>query len=309
MMKWLMSFAGDPGLQIFTLAVFALTALAVALFLELTESRRGMRQAISFFKSVIVWIAGMAIILIFVRQYIPCFTKPEGLLPPVIGVPEFGSIVSDRDFYHDCFSDLLTVLSVVGTVFGLLVPIGSYLLQRNSLKDEADVFRSEMNAKNEDVANKQAGISEDIKSLKRDMTQVKESSAGWVRRMKDHARVELESMKSNMACLNSIYISNSVPEEAKVDLIQHYLYQFVCYLRCVESDPGCGAQDADVYRFCDAMKKFRKDHAIYSVAVKFFRQSMEGDECTFLGAVQPSYGSSAYGRLCEEIHRILPQAA
>lgn len=308
MKEGLVPFVGDPGMQIFGLSAFALALLTVVFALELTESRREMRHVMSSFRNVIVWVSGIAILTIFVRQYIPGFVKSHEHWNLVAGLPELAGMASERDFYHDCFCDLLTVLSVVGTVFGLIIPIGSYLLQRNSLKDEADNFRSELNSKNKEVTQKQDSLDQQMESLKLEVGRLKEMSAGLESERVDDAKNELESMRSNMACLATIYDSRCIPEDKKAKLIENYLLQFVCYLRRVAVIPNAGAIDADISRFCDTVNLFREDHMRYSVAVEAFRNAMKGDDCSFLGAVQSSYGRRAYILLRTEMRKLLPRA-
>lgn len=58
------------------------------------------------------------------------------------------------DLFNSQFSQLLVMLGFFGSVFGLLIPAGAYLLQRQSLNDERDRIKKELRDEIEDSQKK-----------------------------------------------------------------------------------------------------------------------------------------------------------
>ena len=85
------------------------------------------------------------------------------------------SVVAAYESLSNELSSWMAIMGIFATVFGLLIPIGSYLLQRQSLKDEKEVIRKEMGEASERSRNDLLGIIDRTKT---------ELSTGTIERMR-----------------------------------------------------------------------------------------------------------------------------
>ena len=75
------------------------------------------------------------------------------------------------ELFNSHFSNLLTFLGVFGTIFGLAIPAGAYLLQRQTLKDEKEILQKNIDRTYDKVSELMEKY-EELKQFKNQMNEI-----------------------------------------------------------------------------------------------------------------------------------------
>lgn len=287
------------------LSTLCILVVLLICWLSKTESRVWARRFYASAMGYVAIVVSVAMLLLFVVHYLPLplvqHPKPTsgGLCSPV-------RVESARDFYHDCFSDLLTVLSVLGTVFGLMVPVGAYLIQKRSLRDEAQMLQQEMKVRESQLGQKHRALQRSMRSMKEELDEctAELSHAKEMRNM--IFRSGIESMRSNMASILMTFRLPSLPEDDQVRIVEAYLTQFFFFIRLATACPTFGPFDSDIMRFSDAMQLFRGAKDAFRKAVAHYSSAMAGEDMPSASGLTMAFDSSQLSVLRKELEPILP---
>lgn len=274
-------------------------------WLSKTESRVWVRRFYASAMGYVAIVVSVAMLLLFVVQYLP-LPLVQHPKPASGGLGSPMRVESAREFYHDCFSDLLTVLSVLGTVFGLMVPIGAYFIQKRSLRDEAQMLQQEMKIRESQLGQKHRALQRSMRNMKKDLDEctAELSHAKEMRSM--IFRSGIENMRSNMVSILMMFRLPSLPEDDQVRIIEAYLMQFFFFIRLATACPTFGPFDSDIMRFSDAMQLFRGANDALRKAATHYSSAMTGEDMPSVSGLTLAFDSSQLSILRKELKLLLP---
>lgn len=290
------------------LAIVCLTGLgSVVLFLlawfQRTESRSRMRNGLALTRLYffVGWV--IAMLLLFAMKYIPTpYNHTSAIKSPVISryYPPSPK-QSPEEFYKENFSNLLTILGVFSTLFGVVVPFAGYLLQHKNLKDEAETLRLSVSEYRRMITNEQQKLQKMVVDL---TDEVHESKVAFdnLRSRRDYVmRCQIDGVRASMETLLAVYRVGLLPLADKEKIIKGYLVQFIGFLRLAACTPQLKPFSSDVGRFQDAMKLFRKDSCAYSNALTDFSHSLLTDPPQALPGLHLALTAGEYAKVESEL--------
>lgn len=303
------------------LAFCGLLTIVIVSWLTHTESRLQARRILSCVHCDVVIVVSLAMLLIFVLQYIP---------PPVLGQwrVRFSNLVKQcaerpsevsieaekvkdammlREFYHENFSDLLTIFSVLGTIFGIIVPLGAYFIQKRSIKDEAGILTNDVKARERELRRKQAAIAHELGGVRKELQDCR-SQLSRTKVLRDLvSKNGFESMRSNLLCAENIYRVPNLSPEVKKKIVNSYFMQFVNFLCFAAELPDGGANISDVKRFSDVISMFRRDDKkLYVEVVRGLRISLSESPMPNVSGLYIAFGEDGCRILRKELQPVVP---
>ena len=299
-----------PQTLIAGISIVGVLLLAVLCWFRITESRARACRILDCAQTHIFILIASSILLLFASLYIPV---------PALGAVRSGSTArsearqqqipgdqesSAQDFYRESFANLLTVFGVIGTLFGVIVPFAGYLLQRNSLKEEAANIRRDYYLREKGYNQKQRTMAQALGLMKNDIKEAQRYCEELRGRRDFIVRAQLDGIRANLEAYCVIFSVPGVSKDWKSRLFKMYLSLFVDFLRSAVTIPSAKPFTADIGRFNDAMKMFRKEKGIYDAVMDDFAQGMKGD----MDSVLPGLCKAFSENECEIIRHELGNA-
>lgn len=164
------------------------------------------------------------------------------------------SVVAAYESLSNELSSWMAIMGIFATVFGLLIPIGSYLLQRQSLKDERENLTKEM----VDVSEKSR---KDLLAII-DRTKI-ELATGTMEQMKPMWRF----LASNFDRFLVDDANNIIAGKATPIDVANFLIGFDVYLDCLVRAGNAGMVAEAVQKYHSAVDEVRKNHDLWQKVV------------------------------------------
>lgn len=300
------AFGADVDSVLLTLVLLCPLILSMLGCLMLTESRYWARQVWQSIMGYSAIVFLLAMVLLFVVHYIPSpLCKGCGNGSPV----KHALVVngdSPQSFYHDCFSDLLTVFSVLGAVFGVIVPVGAYFIQRRSLKDESVNLLKAMHLRESELRKNHTSLRRELRDLRGELDECEEGMTRVSELKELISRNSRESMRTNLYCTLVAYSLPGMSSEDKTRVVKSYLQQFVLLIRLACAFPKQGEFDSDVKRFSDAISLFRKGAVSYNSVLAQLADEMSDESVPSMPELTRSFNQDAIALLRKELSHVVP---
>lgn len=208
------------------------------------------------------------------------------------------------DLFSSQFSQLLTFLGFFGTIFGLVIPAGAYLLQKQTLKEEKDSLLEQIksvNIENKNIKEVQQQTQEQLKNVKEENKNIKEMQQQTQEQMKkvneeytniEHLQSEL--FKSTQTAFDGLanfalfqIVNGDVHNEKKTNLFAMWLIAFDNAVNCaVKAHNSAGLINlikgmrfqVDLFSNCQSMQEFRNAIGIVHSQAKNESGFVSGEE-------------------------------
>ena len=209
----------------------------------------------------------------------------------VMNVSGVGNTVKDDDSsivaaYESLSNELSSWLAIIGlfaTVFGLVIPIGSYLLQRQSLNDEKEELKKKVDDKINDLKNDIRGekqclkddVKDRMKDIKEEMEKIRvqnrddhqllinktkdEISLGLIQRMKPMWNF----LASNFDRFLIYDVRMIMTGKVGPGDVVNFLIGFDIYLDCLVRAENAGLIIEAIYKYRPAIDAARNDSSLW----------------------------------------------
>lgn len=172
------------------------------------------------------------------------------------------SVVAAYNSLSTQLSSWMSIMGIFATVFGLLIPIGSYLLQRQSLKDERDWMMKEISEKSERSRNDLLVIIDNTK---------RELSLGVMDRMKpvwNFLASNFDRFLINDA--RKIATGNVVLED-----VVNFLIGLDIYFDCLVRAANAGMIAEATHKYSSVIDAVRSKHELWQKVVDRMRINIQ----------------------------------
>lgn len=300
--EWLM-----PGA-----AVVGVIGLIVLAFFRKTENRHPVCVVLSMAQTYVFVLILLVIVLSFMVKYIPipssnrCVEDRISMVSLRVRLTQGRDRDSDRDFYRENFSDLLTVLGVLGTLVGVIIPLIVYLLQLKSLKNESDSIRKLFHFHRSKLAQEQRELRHQLESLKYELDVAKQQCENISLQRDIVSRAQLDAVRSNMEAQLMIYRIADPKGGQKGMIVKTFILQFLDFLRIISYIPNSGPFDSDVARFREAMKLIRTDAKSYKLGVESLVEILKDMPAHSITGLSIALSDQDYKYVKRELMGIVP---
>lgn len=169
-----------------------------------------------------------------------------------------GDLASLWAFYDKSFENLLTVLGVLGTVFGIIIPVGAYLFQLQTVKRERNEIQHEVQAREMDLRNNIRMLKASTARLTAELREMQGKMTGMRDPFERFCDLSVEMVRSNLEALTNQF-NSSVPADLQIKTARLYINQFFALLRIICVKRGIdGVFSTDISRFKDFVGSVNK---------------------------------------------------
>ena len=176
------------------------------------------------------------------------------------------SVVAAYDSLSTELSSWMSIMGIFATVFGVLIPIGSYLLQRLSLKDEREGMMKEISEKSERSRNALLAIIDNTK---------RELSLGVMDRMKPMwnflaSNFDRFLINDVSTIMNSMRTGKVLPLD-----VANFLIGLDIYLDCLVRAANAGMIAEATHKYCTVIDDIRGDRILWQKVVDILRVKIQ----------------------------------
>lgn len=298
----------SPDVLMFAAALFGIVAIVILVFLRKTETRPVVGAFLYNALTYLFILSVLVILLSFAMKYIPSrHDKSDTNVRYIRGVGCVYQVKNyDREFYNENFSNLLTVLGVIGTLIGVVIPIIGFFVQRSSLKSEVAVIMSTFNSHRRSLAREQRNFKQQLDAMSKELDSAKNVYEALQSRRDYVVSAQLDGIRANLECQITVYKLPGATVEQKCFVIKGYVLQFLDFLRLIALSPNTNSFRPDVARFQEAMKLFRENDEAYKSAMKNLADTMKEAPPESMPLLHLALTNNDYNIVESELRSVFP---